>query len=113
MELRVERLEAAIDDAVLKNGGGDGTSGGMSGDWKDSVNAQLTQLHADVRNLLLGGLAAAVLLFGGLVTVYFKLSDQMTTVQVEQAKAGEKLNKVDDIDQKLDKLLDAPRSGRK
>lgn len=87
----------------LKEGGGDGTSGGMTDDWKESVDRQLGQLHADVRALLNRGVAAVValaLLIGGLYLYtnekFDGINQRLTGIEVQQAKA----------DAKLDALLD-------
>lgn len=86
----------------LKSGNGGGTSGGMSEDWKSSVDRQLETLHQDVRNLLYGLLAAAVLLGGAGLGFYTKLSDQSADLRVEQARTA---GKIDLINEKIDRLL--------
>jgi hypothetical protein len=87
----------------LNGGGGGGTSGGMTDDWKESVDRQLGQLHADVRALLNRGVAAVValaLLIGGLYLYtnekFDGINQRLTGIEVQQAK----------VDAKLDALLD-------
>lgn len=93
----------------LNTGDGGGTSGGMTDDWKASVDSQLAQLHGDVRNLLYGLIGGFLFLIAGAATIYVKLSDQSTAIQLEQAKASVKLDAVDkrleSIDQKLDVVV--------
>lgn len=54
----------------LKPGNGGGTSGGMTDDWKESVDRQLGQLHGDVRALLYGLLGAAAFLLAAIAALY-------------------------------------------
>lgn len=76
----------------LKTGDGDGTFNGMNDDWKTSVDGQLTQLHQDVRNLLYGLIASALLALGAGATAYIKLSDQVTDLRVDQAQVAGKID---------------------
>jgi hypothetical protein len=87
----------------LQQGGGGGTSGGMSDDWKSSVDAQLGQLHADARNLLLGLIGGFLFLLSAGAAAYVALSDKISDAQVEQVeiKGDIKL-----VNQKLDTLLE-------
>ena len=69
--IELHRSSEQYRDAVqrLQRGGGGGTSGGVTDDWKASVDRQLGQLHGDVRALLRVGTGAAVglaALVGGL-----------------------------------------------
>lgn len=119
----IREAEESLREALERShdGGGSGSSGGMSDDWKASVDTQLGQLHQDVRNLLYGLLGAAVLLLGALVTGYLKLSDQaialqtgpVASLQTEMGKQAVRMDSVekhlDSIDAKLDKLLEAKR----
>jgi hypothetical protein len=106
---RFREREAELEQR-LKAAGGDGTSGGMSDDWKESVNEQLKQLHGDVRNLLYGVLGSFVILTGAGATAYVKLSDQVTEMRVAQAQSGARF---DAMDAKLDELLDREKPARK
>jgi cell division protein FtsB len=85
--LREQNRDLAQENAALKDGGGSGTSGGMSDDWKTSVETRLTDLHNDVRNMLYGLIAGFILLGTGGWVVYDKLSDASANGRVEQAKA--------------------------
>ncbi|RZT56424.1 hypothetical protein EV283_0475 [Sphingomonas sp. BK036] len=90
----------------LKGGSGDGTSGGMTDDWKESVNGQLKQLHDDVRRLTGWIIAGAITPFVAIIGLYVFTSlksdnvgnrivaveSRMTALQVEQAKQGGKLD---------------------
>lgn len=71
-----------------------GSGGGMADEWKQSVDAQLGQLHQDVRNLLGGILASFVLLAGGGWVVYDKLNDRAAAVQLEQVRLSERADVV-------------------
>ena len=84
---------------VMNSGKGGG--GGVSDDFKDSVNLQLAQLHGDVRHLLYGFLAGVLLLIGGGITAYLRLADasmatqsQITDVKVSQAQTNAKLDAI-------------------
>lgn len=108
-----------LPDDALKGSGGDGTSGGMSDDWKESVDRQLGQLHGDVRALLNRGVAAVValaLMTGGLY-IYFnekfdKVSERLTAVERKmdaiEVKGDEAGKQLDSIEAKLDKLASKP-----
>jgi len=107
-QLRMEDLERTPDGAPdLKNGGGGGTYGGMSDDWKASVEQQLNRLHDDVRNLLYGLLALAVAGCG----LYAMLNSQLNGIQVKQATMDAKIEQIDartaDMAKKLDELVAA------
>jgi len=78
----------------LKSSGDGGNSGGMSEDWKASVDRQLGILHADVRHLLYGLIGGFLILLGAGATAYIKLSDQITESRVSQASANAKLDQV-------------------
>ena len=91
-QLREQNQQLAAENHDLKHGGGGGTSGGVTEDWKDSVDRQLTQLHGDVRALLYGLIALAVLLAGGGFTLYSQLGNQVSEVRVQQAKQDAKLD---------------------
>lgn len=51
MRLRIAELTAELEQHRLKSGGGDGTSGGMTEDWKKSVEDRLVDLRTDMREL--------------------------------------------------------------
>lgn len=106
MRARLHALELQLNSSGLKRGGGGGTSGGMTEDWKASVDAQLVQLHGDVRNLLYGLIGGFLFLIAGGAAIYVKLSEQATAIQIEQAKSSSKLDNIDerlvDISSKLD-----------
>lgn len=110
-------LYDARKEKSLNFGGGSGTSGGMTEDWKASVDTQLGQLHGDVRALLAAIIAAFIILAGGGWVIYSKLSDQSAAVQVELAKTSTRAEsmdkKLDSIDQKLDALIMAQNSRNK
>lgn len=84
------RMKAHLPDPPLQDGGGGGTSGGMSDDWKENVDRQLGQLHGDIRALLNRGVATvvalAVLIAGQYV--YFnekfeKVSDRIAALETK------------------------------
>jgi len=88
---RIEETGAQQEN--LKGGGGDGTSGGMTEDWKASVDRQLAQLHSDVRALLNRGVAAVValaILIGGLYLYtnqkFDAVNSRLAQIEVQQAK---------------------------
>lgn len=85
----------------LNSRGGDGTSGGVSDDWKASFDRQLAQLHGDVRNLLLGGLAAVVLLLTAIGGLYLHtdgkfdgVEGRLRGLEIEAAKTNAKLDQL-------------------
>lgn len=94
----------------LKSGGGGGTSGGMSDDWKEDVKTQLSRLHYDVRGLL-GGL---VLLAGAAWAAYQAVDSKLGALSVSQASTDARVGAVESrlqsMDFKLDRLLDERRS---
>jgi hypothetical protein len=98
-ELEALRGEQADRPRPLNGKGGDGTSGGVSDDWKASVDRQLGQLHSDVRALLNRGVAAVVglaLMIGGLYLYsnqkFDSVNQRLTGIEVQQAKADAKLD---------------------
>lgn len=76
----------------LRAGGGGGTSGGVTDDWKASVDRQLAELHGDVRALLYGLIAGFLFLIAAGGYAYSKLTDQQTVAQVAQAKTDAKID---------------------
>lgn len=97
--LRGQRQAEAND--ALQNAGGGGTSGGMSDDWKESVDRQLGQLHGDVRALLGRGVVAVVALAGMLAGLYFyidtktgAIDDRLRAVEVRQVEINGKLDRL-------------------
>lgn len=93
------RFRPGSNPAGLKGGSDDGTSGGMSDDWKASVDRQLAQLHEDVRALLNRGVLAAIGLAGMIAGLYLytnakfdAVNKTLTAVEVQQAKADSKLD---------------------
>lgn len=101
----VEEMQRNL--ARLKSGDGDGTSGGVTDDWKMSVDRQLGQLHGDVRALLNRGVMAAVALAAMIAGLYLytndkfeRLNQRLSAVEVQQAKSDAAING------KLDVLLE-------
>lgn len=96
------------------NGGGNGTSGGMSDDWKATVESQLFQLHGDVRLLIGAGIAALLVALGAIAGSHMALSNQVSSAQVDIGKVSAREDaldkRLDSIDGKLDKLLDEKRA---
>lgn len=92
----------------LKIGGGDGTSGGMSDDWKESVDRQLGQLHGDVRALLNRGVVAVVALAAMIGGLYLRTDEKFEKVSDRLAAIEAKIER---IDGKIDLLLDRAKSG--
>lgn len=97
-------------ERALKGGGDDGTSGGMSDDWKSSVDRQLGQLHNDVRALLNRGVMAVVALAALIAGQYIYFNEKFE-------KVGDRLSamerKVDAIDAKLDLLVERKQEAAK
>ncbi len=97
---------SSVDDALsliehdsLNHGGGSGTSGGVTDDWKASVDQQLGQLHGDIRNLLTGVIAGFLFVIAGGAALYASLAGQIAdtrkdiaAIQVEQARTSGKLD---------------------
>lgn len=104
-ELERASLERDARDR-LQAGGGGGTPGGVTEDWKEGVNGQLKQLHDDVRRLTGWIIASAIAPFVAIIGLYVFTSlksdnvgnrivgaeSRMTALQVEQAKQGGKLD---------------------
>jgi hypothetical protein len=103
----------------LKNGGGDDTSGGMTDDWKKSVDSQLGQLHRDVRALLNRGVMAVVALAAMIAGLYLYSNEKFEAIRTDialvreqQAKtAGEAATRDAVTNGKLDVLLERKKSG--
>lgn len=105
-EVSRQRAEHREDVERLRGGSGGGTSGGVTDDWKEGVNGQLKQLHEDVRRLTGWIIAGAIAPFVAIIGLYAFTSlksdnvanrivgveTRMTTLQVEQAKQGGKLD---------------------
>ncbi len=106
IDLRRSEAQQLDVERRLKMTGPGGTSGGVTEDWKDSVNGQLTQLHDDVRRLTGWIIAGAVAPFVAIIGLYaftslksdnvsnriVAVESRMTALQVEQAKQGGKLD---------------------
>ena len=101
------RHAARENRASLKPGDGEGTSGGMSDDWKESVDRQLTQLHGDVRNLLYGLVGGFLLIAAGGFSLYKSLADEQAAQKADIARIEGKIETMDArLSGKLDLLLD-------
>lgn len=98
----------------LKGGDGGGTSGGMTDDWKQSVDRQLGQLHGDVRHLLFGFAAGFLILLSAGISGYLLLDSKFSSkfegidskFDTIDARLTAVERKVDVIDTKLDILID-------
>lgn len=94
----------------LERGGGGGTSGGMTDDWKTSVDRQLQQLHSDVRTLWKSGLAATFVLAGMIAGLYLYANAKFDAVQQQllsvQVNAQRLEGKVDTLEVRLGGKLD-------
>jgi hypothetical protein len=92
----------------LPGDGGGGTSGGVTDDWKASVDRQLERLHSDVRDLLRGliGVAIFVLaLIGGLYLYIGSKSDAVVSrTETIEGRTTRIETKQDAIDQRLDRI---------
>ncbi|QCB42214.1 hypothetical protein E5673_08200 [Sphingomonas sp. PAMC26645] len=105
--------EALVDRQHLRHGNGGGTSGGVTDDWKASVDAQLKHLREDVqqvRNWIVVGVAGPLLAVIGLyvytgtkfdaVSAKFDIVEtrivgvesKVNVLAVEQAKTNAKLD---------------------
>lgn len=91
------------DQVRLKGGGSDGTSGGVTDDWKASVDRQLVQLHDDVRRAETRLVAAAIALAAMIAGLYLytnekfdRIGQRLSAIEVQQAR----------IDAKLDRLIE-------
>lgn len=106
---------------ALKGGGGDGTSGGVTDDWKASVDTQLKLLHEDVRRVIGWLIAGVVVPLGAIIGLYVYngtkfdaanartdlLTNQVSAVRVEQEKLrGDVRERDAQINGKLDVLLE-------
>lgn len=112
-EIARQRAEHRQDVGRLHAGGGGGTSGGVTDDWKASVDAQLKQLREDVqqvRNWIVVGIAGPLLAVIGLyvytgtkfdvVAAKFDIVEtrivgvesKVNLLAVEQAKTNAKLD---------------------
>ena len=58
-----------------------GSGGGGDDGWRSSVDEQLKMLHSDVRNLLIGGIGAVLLVGSGLLYGYLSISNQVQDVK--------------------------------
>lgn len=85
----------------LRQGSGDGTSGGMSDDWKASVDRQLGQLHGDVRALLYGLVGGFLFLIVGGVGAYIALD----------SKSDARFGKIEDRLTAIERKIDATDAG--
>jgi len=101
MQAMRSRPYSASDDGALRGDGGGGTSGGVTEDWKASVDRQLDQLHKDVRALLRWGVAAVVALAFMIAGLYERTNsrfDAVTTriggMEVQQAHISDKLDQL-------------------
>lgn len=85
------------------SGQSDGAGGGH-GDWATSVEARLSELRSDVRNLLIGGGFIALALAGVGWTVYNSTNEKLQNMAVtQQAIQG----KIDTLDAKMAGRFDA------
>lgn len=102
--------EQARDTGPLRDGGGGGTSGGVTDDWKASVDRQLGQLHADIRAMLNRGVAAVVALAALIGGLYVRgdIQEEQLRARVHSVELRlEKMDaKLDRIDEKLNLLVD-------
>lgn len=105
MNNKVDELAAQV--RHLSNLGGGGTSGGMSDDWKESVDRQLTQLHGDVRALLNRGVVAVVALAAMIAGLYLYFNEKFEKVSDRLAAVERKVDSMDErLSGKLDLLIE-------
>lgn len=102
--------EQSNPEPTLNHGGGGGTSGGMTDDWKDAVDRKLGELHGDIRDVLKAGIAGMVIAAGLIAGLYFYLNSQVdeldgkiVAVQVAQTKID---GRIDVMNAKLDILIE-------
>ncbi len=114
-----EDLSRSLNDsAALKGGDGGGTFGGVTDDWKASVDRQLGELHGDVRALLNRGVIAVVALAAMIAGLYLYSNEKfeairtdIAAVREQQAKsAGEAATRDAVTNGKLDVLLERKKS---
>ncbi len=103
------RVQGRLSD-VLKHGDGDGTSGGVTDDWKASVDRQLEQLHGDVRNLLYGLIGGFLFLLAAGGVAYSKISDQVSDGRVQAQRIE---GKIDTLGAKLDAAAEQKSARRR
>ena len=99
----------------LPSGGRGGTSGGVTDDWKESVDRQLGQLHDDFRRLvglLIAAVAAPLLAVIGLYVYtgtkfdavearFERLDTRLGAIEMQQARMEQHLaDKLDALDSK-------------
>ena len=100
------KAEAEILPPLYGDGGG-GTSGGVTDDWKSSVDRQLGQLHGDVRNLLYGLIAGFLILAAGGLALFDRQATRLSAIEQRQERLEGKLETQDArINGKLDLLLE-------
>jgi hypothetical protein len=88
---------------ALKEGDGDGTSGGVTEDWKADVERRLGQLHDDVRALLNRGVLAVIGLAGMIGGLYLYTNAKFDTLN---ARLGGIETQAATLNGKLDLLLE-------
>lgn len=83
----------------LNSRDGGGTSGGMSDDWKASVDRQLSQLHDDFRRIigwLIAAIAAPLLAVVGLYvytgTKFDALDARLRSIEIKAAQTDGKID---------------------
>jgi hypothetical protein len=86
--LRTQNSALQTQLEALQHGGGGGTSGSVTEDWKASVDRQLDQLHKDVRNLLYAIIGAFLILAGGGLALHWSLVDKVSDLRVASEKAA-------------------------
>jgi hypothetical protein len=105
-QARLRSVEERFTADSLSHGGGGGTSGGVTDDWKASVDAQLKHLREDiqqVRNWIVVGIAGPLLAVIGLYAYTGNKFDaaeartvgveaRLSALAVEQAKMDAKLS---------------------
>lgn len=120
--LRMQEQRLYVPDSGrLKGGDGDGTSGGVSEDWKADVERRLGQLHDDVRSLARTGIAAAAGLAAMIGGLYFyfnvKLEEanrRLAAIEASQERLEGKIDtKSAELNGKLDLLLDREEGSKR
>lgn len=102
--------EALLDRQHLREVGGGGTSGGVTDDWKASVDRQLEQLHGDVRNLLYALVGGFLLLAGMIVGQAIRTDEKFSAVQASVAQVRVDQAKMDaKVDLLIERSSPAPR----
>lgn len=101
--LRAQLADAQRRIDALQQGGGGGTSGSVTEDWKVSVDRRLRDLHDDFRRLLQWGAGAVVVVVAMIGGLYLRTDAKFEAINARMAAIE---RRADRIELKLDQLLE-------